>query len=261
MKWRLLTWVLVACLLSARLAMGAAAIVQSTIISYSTSADSRSLAYTSNVGAGSVFLVACSALLESGFSLTNPVLSDTLGNTWTVQVNVGVSDADSLADRLYIGTALSLSGGPNTVTCNPPGPNAFITIVIAEISGLDQGSPVDRVASCGGISCQNSGATVLSGTTSTTAQADELIIAAMTYLQTGGLTITENAPCILLQEFENWDISEPISVCSDIVSTTGTQARTWTLSGADAYKAAGIVTFRVASAAAAAAGGLVVVFP
>lgn len=248
MRARIVLWMCL-CLCLSAVVSHAATVVQSRLSAGTAFEASRSLAFTSNVTAGSLLVVVCS-LYQSSFSVSDPTLSDTQTNAWTVRVNVGADDAGSVLDRLYMGTAQAGSSGANEVTCDPPG-TAFITMVIAEISGLDPSTPVDQVASCATDGCQGSGASVSSGVTGTTAQADELVIAAMAYENPISLTITPNAPCVQLQELEDNTFSQVLNVCSDVVSSVGTQQRVWTLSAGEAYEIGAIITLKIAAATAA----------
>lgn len=229
------------CSLLASASHAAIAVGQSRIVVSGTSEPNLAVSYLSNVAAGSTLIAFCSVFLDS-HSVTNPTVSDSQTNTWTIRVNKGMRDSESIQGRLYIATAEAGASAANTVTCTPPG-NAFITMVIAEITGEETASPIDQVASCD-YDCNQPSTSALSGATAVTSQPRELIIAGMAYIRSSAITLSPVAPCAQLHEEEDAVSFATINVCADIVASAGTQQRTWTMGGSDVYYAGGIVTIK-----------------
>jgi hypothetical protein len=226
-------------------------------IGTATPQDALGVAYTSNIAANSL-LKACCAVYQGTFGATNATFSDTKGNTWSVAFNIGVDDANFNKARLYMGYALNTNGaGPDTVTCNPPGTSDYITLVIVEESGMAQASVLDQTATASNGTTSSSA--VSSGTTGTTAQADEVLTACMLYDAPSNTTITETAPLVLVRESEEQVATQSIAVGDRTLSSTGTYSAAWTL-GAGANWAAGVATFRMTVVQPSPAG-LVVPFP
>ncbi len=110
------------------------AFVQSTsVISIATN---PSLAYTSNVTAGNLLVMACKA----GTSATITNVSDSLNGSWTQ----AVERIDGV-DRLAIWYKANTLGGAVTVTCSTAGTDNALTI--AEFSGVRPSAPLDQTAS------------------------------------------------------------------------------------------------------------------
>lgn len=127
-----------------------------------------------------------------------------------------------------------------------------LAVTAYEYSGIAASSPVDKVA---GNSPGSSTGTCATGTTATTTQADELLIAGVGQTTAGGGT---------LRTIASWNnsftaelhiastgspVNTSISVASRIVSATGTYSSTATFSGGNSnHPSAGIVTFKAAAA-------------
>lgn len=194
----------------------------------------------SGTTAGNTLLVCwCAVWQGGGFSTVNPVFSDTQGNTWAVAINRGINDAASDLHRIYLGYAISTTAAPVTVTCNPPGTDTGVSMVVAEYAGTALASPLDKTAT----NASTAGSTsVTSGTTAATARASELLVAGMVYGPGDSTTITETAPLVLVAEQETTGLMMDISAVDRILTAAGTYNAAWTL-GASRPWAAFVATF------------------
>lgn len=216
----------------------AAAVVQSRSVQ-GVSTTSVSLAFSSNVIAGSAIIVCCSLFGTSAFTVGG--CADNRGGTYTRDVS-NFDGAHSIGVAMY--SAPNVAGGATTVTVSGLASGSYPTIAIFEVSGLLASAIFDVGASNTG-----SAAAHPTGTTVTTAQADEIAFAVDTH---GGGTSTptiNNSFTIPAagQGLETNSANEPLGTAYKVLSATGTQTATWTWQNAQfascigTYKAASVV--------------------
>lgn len=169
-------------------------------------------------------------------------LSDTRGNTWTRavwQTDAGIS----LAAEIWY--AMNCAAGANTVT-RTGGFGSFEYLMVAEYSGLALSSALDKTASAnyGGLL----GNPPTSGATSTTVEADELLIGVISNDSTR--SVTWDSPWVERQD--GLGNSRGGSLAEQVVSSTGAYTASGVLSGAAGWQAL-IATFKAAGGGGGAA--------
>jgi hypothetical protein len=214
--------------------------VQSAITAGTGGENSRSVAFSTNTQ-GNTLLVAACGVFQGTFSTTPATFTDNQESGWSVAINVGVNDGASHQTRLYLAYKIAPTAGVYNITCDPPGTSNYITLVIAEYSGIALSSPLDQVATNAD---PTGSASVTSGTTATTVQANELLIGLMSHASsTGATSITPVAPLLQVEEEEDWTQFENMAVGDRVLSSTGTFAAQWTLGTSEPY-VAGVATFK-----------------
>lgn len=237
-------------------------LIQSHVQGSASGADNLQLAYLSAVSANHLLVAYCGAYQGATYSTADATFSDTLGNIWTVPINVGPGDGGTGNEESRLWGAYTISGasGTPTVTCNAPGVDNTISMVLLAVSNVQTTTPLDQSAEKNN---ENGTTTPNVGPTAATTVADGIVIAGMIpgapYTQT---TITAQAPCVLVQHIQAWASGfEPIAVCAYTVSSMGTQSASWVMDTSNSW-AAGIAAFQGAAAAAAVVRrGMPFVFP
>ena len=170
-------------------------------------------------------LFAYCAVSQGVFSTADAAFTDTLGNTWTVIINVGPGDggAGNEPVRVWGAYTVSTGSGGNTVTCDPPGISNFITLVILSMSGVQTTTPLDQVTKDND---ENGTTTPNTGTTAATTVADAIMVAG---LATGAdytvTSITESGPCVLAEEVQSAATFQTIAVCTYVVTVDRARKR------------------------------------
>jgi hypothetical protein len=172
-------------------------------------------AYSSNTTAGNTgfLVIECS----STSSCTPSVTSDTQGKTWT---NVASCQVSGLTEEMFIFEADGLSSGAESLTVTVGSQNVAGTV--AEWSGLSA-SAFDKTA-CG----TGDSATLNSGNTTTTSQANELVFSLMIAAGgSGAITATDGSTSRL-------STTSPVFYFgSQNVTSTGTYAASGTVAFAN----------------------------
>ena len=219
--------------------MAAPTWVQNPTTGADANATSTTLAFVSNVTAGNSIFVG----IRIGATGRTITVSDTLGNTYggSPGTTGDVTQAQTTdGHQTYLFSAHNIAGGANTVTVAISGAATTIRFNIGEASFGGTAS-LDQTASAEG-----NGTDPSSGATATTTINDELVVgvgsnSAGTAWTAGG-TYTErgNAP-----------VADTGRTAMEtlIVSTTGAQTATWTITGTKTWSAL-VGTYGVAGAAA-----------
>lgn len=203
-----------------------------TIVQHKSTAASTAsvaLAFTSNVTAGNL-IVAC-ASLYAGDTLNTP--TDSQGNTYTLAVakNPGTSGTPSQTNIYY---AVAGSSGTLTVTATQNATDC-LHLHLYEVSGVNT---LDKTGS-NYQSTPTTAATV--STSAATTQANECVIAFFASNNTSG-TWTAGSGYSNLESTPNSGSGTSAATEDKIVSATGTQTATATLSSSDVITSA-IATF------------------
>lgn len=221
----------------------AIAFVQS-IAGGAENSNSYGLAYSSNTTAGN-FLAHQAGIWDS----PNPsVTAPTGGGTWSTTTGPTAG-----ATNAFICYCASATGGATTVTVDY-GTGFYLRVCISEFSGLATASTLDVQTSNSGTSNSPT-----SGTTGTTAQADELVLASMA-ADTGPLAGGVGIDVPATTGYTNLDVWQQNSDVSaldyagfsadyKIVSSTAAQSAAWgTLTASFVWRGK-IATFKAAAAA------------
>lgn len=206
--------------------------VPQTRIANNHNANSLALSFASTPTVGSRIVVYVSSYAGD---LGTSAVTDNQGNTYT---RIGyLSDPVEVYLAIYTAIA-STSSGTFTVTANPSGTSADITLVIAEVAGAATGA-ADVTNSATG-----TGTAVSSGNV-TPGEAGEILIAAMTH--TGSTrTLTEESGWTLAGENQSASGSQPINAVYKIQTTATTEDADWTISASETWLAL-IASFKAAA--------------
>jgi hypothetical protein len=220
-------------------------LVQSTI-AVVVGSQSTNLAYTSNLTAGSLLVMAEVAFAGSGGNAASGTPTDTRSHTWSgARANYAPINASNAGRIWYVPAA---SSGTCTVTNTIIGSvGVDQTLAISEWSGA-HASPLGAAGEQG--DGTGTGTAVATGTTGTLAQADELIVGWVSH--TGAdTTIAHDAAdgFATLQENEGGSANMPLNVQYKITSATTAIIPNWTL-GASRNWFGQSVTFIAAAAGA-----------
>jgi hypothetical protein len=205
--------------------------------------DSFGLAFSNNVAAGSLVVVAITQWREGGVGADSAV-SDSQGNQYN-KVDTRMDTVDGMALELWY--AFTSSGGALTVTVNPQ--STSTSLAIHEFGGITSTNPID-------VQDQNTGAdNSCFGGPVTTANASDLLVAAMTSgalnYSAGvgaGEVITPDADYTQMQEYEDGDSYSVLNTQYRIVGGTLTDTANWTL-GQSWNWAGWVVAFKAGAAA------------
>ncbi len=187
---------------------------------------SNAVAYGSNNTAGNLLV----AVIQVSADVTG--VTDTAGNTWQKAVE---EENGGGANYLEIWYVPNCASGANTVTAANSFGSSFCHIWVAEYSGADTSSPLDQTASD-----QNTTGDPDSGATSTTTQANELLVGGIA--NNGARTATWTEPDTEQYDDASAGASRALSAADEIVGSTGTYSATGTLSGSADWLAA-VATF------------------
>lgn len=197
-----------------------------------TGTTSNVVAYGSDNTAGNL-LVMCTTTSDDVTGVT-----DTAGNTWVKAVDLFDSGGPLAVDIWYVENC---KAGANTVTAANSFGSSFCAIWVAEYSGIATSTSLDKTASA--LDPTNN-PNFDSGATSTTSQADELLVGAAGNL--AGLTSTWTSP-----DTEQFDstagANRHLSVADQIVSATGTYSASGTWSSSTSNDPVLIATFKAAA--------------
>jgi hypothetical protein len=196
------------------------------------------LAYGSNVTAGSLLVVATS--VNSGSQTVT--ITDTIGNVWTNEQNC--ADATN-GKSAAVSWAIGKAGGPNTITATWSGATTIGgAIVIHEFTGNAPANVVDGSTKNTNGSASTATDGVVSGNITTIANGD-LIFGWTTDASVLTTTITAGTG---YTEAQNSGLSATEDCESEykVQSTAGSVAATWTYSALNPYEAI-VVAFRVLS--------------
>ena len=190
----------------------------------------KSVAYDSNVTAGNL-LVVC---IATAGNVTG--VSGSLNGAFTKAI-----DEDDNSGPLIYGDIWykeNCSGGAETVSFTG-GFDNFEHMAIFEYSGIATSTSLDKTSSAIDVADETA---FSSGSTATTAQADELLIGMV-----GNDSTKTNTPDAgWTERYEGTANSRALSACERIVSSTGAYAHTGTLSGNSNWVAL-IATFKAAA--------------
>lgn len=172
--------------------------------------------------------------------------SDSKGNTWQIATPLAISGTAAAFGQGYASNITSAGAGHTaTFTRSATG---FCSIATCEISGADTAAPFDKTASNAPALAAANPHT--SGTTTATAQADEICVAGMTHNGGGSETFASNNG-FTIQTSQTATTNMPIVLSTKVVSATGTQAESYNLTANNSVAyAAGIATFKAAAGAA-----------
>lgn len=152
---------------------------------------------------------------------------------------------DVTGDQMYnqIWYVKNCVGGANTVSFSNGFGASFCHIWVGEYSGIDTTSPLDRT-----VAAQGSGAghsAYDSGATSTTSQADELLVGCA--ITASALNATWTQPNTEQYDDNSAGASRSMTVADQIVSATGTYKTSGTFSGTTVNEPLTIATFKAAA--------------
>jgi len=206
--------------------------VQSAVAGSGNSAAQRSLAYSSNVAAGNLLVVAISTF---GTSITMTVV-DTQGNTYAQAGSYGINGSN----RVSFWYAVAGSSGANTVQVTPSAA-AFMGLGVLEYSGAPASSPLDATST-------NSGSTlaVSTGTVAVNG-ANELLLGCFGEGQ-GTYTFSPDAGFTTRCSQLNGNTNEALVVIEKIgVSASAAATGAWAGTSSVPWPAVG-ASFKVAAA-------------
>lgn len=161
-------------------------------------------------------------------------ISDSQSNTY-VQINTQTVSSAYVLDMWY---AKNITGGTTPTVTAHLASSIQANIIVREYSGLDTSAPLDQNTINNGI-----GGTASSGNTSTTTQANELLIGGLTSLA-GTITVGSGYGNLTSETFSGTTISGYME--DQIVSSTGAYAATF--GGPASIWICGIATFIAAGA-------------
>ena len=186
---------------------------------------------------GNLFVVSTSYCCATFTSIT-----DSKGNSYATNAIPDTPEGDGGNIRQDYKDA-GTGGATHNWTLTGATSSFFGTISVMEVSGAAS-SPLDKVASQ-----SDPGTAVTSGSTATTAQADELLIGVGGTINIASFTNDGGAGWTERLNVATDASHEGIITGSQVVSATGTFAYTFTSSSADDHSA-GISTWKAAAAAA-----------
>lgn len=211
--------------------------VQQKIIELSPG-NSGNATFDSAVTAGNTLVVRAGCYNTSGTAVmtVTSTVGGSPGNTWTTHQN-NQNDTNSA----HIASAPNASAGTTVVTVTISGSSGdrYLSAVVEEWDGLDAAS-YDVSASANGSSTSAS-----TGTTGTTAQANERVLGV---ISSGGNGLL-STPATWTNDYLQTSNAtyQPISAFSKAVTSTGTQSASITLGSADQWAGA-ITTFKETTA-------------
>ena len=191
------------------------------------------IAFESNNAVGSTIILAVAGAGDA----PTPTISDSQGNTYAL-INTGVNDY--VTGWFYY--AENIDAGANTITIDFGADYEDVSYCVYEYAGLETSSVLDKKAENLDSEYGTSHST---GTTATTSQADELIVAMACgdSNSTWSLAGWDNE-----LEANGNDIYQSLAMYSKVVSSVGTQSAS--ISSSAAMKGyAAIATFKIASVA------------
>lgn len=196
-----------------------------------------------------------SVAMDSGFTAGNTVVialtynNDTTGtitgvtdgtNTF-IKIADGITGADTQGE-LWYGYNISAVGSPTVVATNS-GASHDMAMIVREYSGLTTTDPLDQTAE----QASTSGTTHTSASTSTTTQADELVVAMISF--GANTTFSAGTGYGNLAQQNASDIYEAVAMEDKTLSSTQTVSASFgTSSSGGGYVA--VVTFKMAGASA-----------
>lgn len=223
---------------------GTIAEVQATPQSVGYASDSVS--FSSLPQPGDAILVYVIGTPSTGNTWPSNGVTDNQGNTYSLAVANNGNSNFAAPSAIYYTTGIGVPSGTFTITATPTAP-VNINMIAVEYAGMAKTGALDQTATNSG-----SGATAVSGTTSTTAQNNELAAVVLSWgCNTGTCTVT--TPTGYTSRLTDGSHSDPNIQASDmILSATGAQSASWTQSGAGLssppYSNAAIATFKAAPA-------------
>jgi hypothetical protein len=185
-----------------------------TPVDRSELADSTTFTKTGAV-AGNYFVISFASFLGVGLSSV-----DDGGSVLDWQRAVVKAGAN---DQVEIWYARITASGDYTVTVDLVGSGAAISGAMVEVDGLPVSGALDKTASA-----DSSGTSVLSGSTGTLAQADEILFAAMTH-DGSNPSITEEGGWTLLFEQEDNNNRQSFAFVYKVTSATTAEEHDWTI--------------------------------
>lgn len=208
----------------------AAAFVQGTGLQSSGSVASLSKAFTSNVSFGTLLIAA--TIGNNGTRHGASSCADDRSNAYTRDVNF--TDPGVALTQGCVYSAQSGSAGACTVTLTPTGGNDFVSMGIAEFSGMFRTSPLDTTATGNGSSTSPASGTL------TTSQTD-VIVGVMSFDGSNTAIGVGGSYNLIFEDEDTTDmpISSEYRITSADVTASFTlgASRAWIVSAA-AYKEA-----------------------
>lgn len=218
----------------------AQAVVQSKVGNPVSNFDSTTLSFTSTPAVGNMVVVCITGWRTAGsggFEVPAGSVTDNQGNLYRIAV---VGDKSATTKRAAIFYSFNVnSSGTFTVTLDPTGTGNYASWSISEVSNCSRSDPLDKTAQQ-----QSSGTTLSSNTTSATAQNNEIVFSCLASSVTeASITVGVVSP-IFNQIYEQLsDTYIPGEADYRVVSSSGTQACTWTVPTTCTYSAC-IATFK-----------------
>ena len=172
----------------------AISVIQTATKAGAATLDSYDLAFTSNVAADSLLVVAGSSWDNGGVS--SYTVTDTRGTSYTILSFPSSAGDNGNGLRLFLAYGISPSAGANTVTVNPAGDaaNSTNSFGILEASGVDTATPLD--VDGGGVE----GTSTTPTRDITTGTANALVIGVMTHNTFASPTLTEQDGTLISEE-------------------------------------------------------------
>jgi subtilisin family serine protease len=198
---------------------GGITLVQSSAVQGSA-VGSVSAAFTSVNTAGNLIV----AFVRISTATQTVTVTDTAGNSYVK----AVSQAQTTdGHQVYIFYAKNIGGKTNTVTATFSSTNNHPWLAIYEYSGLSTTSPLDRTAAA-----QGSSTSPTCGATAATTAANELVFAGLGLVSNSTATVSPGTGYTLQQQDTNTSRAANETA---VVSSTGTQSASFTLSSATNY--------------------------
>lgn len=221
----------------------ASSVIQAAPKGRTAGADTVSCSFGSLPVAGRAVIVMVFGYQSSGDpDFGTGAVTDNQSNTYVraVQSAKQFGGTDGLRTAIFYCENIGTPSGTYTITANGANSNDGLTIGAIEVAGLLTASSLDKTAS----SLAAATTTPVSGTTATTAQADEFMVSVYAYYGGGVITITEDTGSGWTERVTETDSNTYTAGEGDSRTATsvGTYSHTWTTSNGS-YTAC-IATFK-----------------
>lgn len=198
--------------------------------------NSTTVSFDSNVTAGNTILVTLHGY-DMPEGISTPV-SDSLSNSYSRKFHTSGGDG---ALVLSFNFADDIAGGACTITINPEGTAAYCSYMIIELGGV-AAAPDD-----GADTNTGTGTAVSAGPITPTVSGD-IIIAGMTSMASGQVSIAPDGDYTQLDEYENGAAAMHMNVQYRVYNSTTADTANWTL-GSSLGWIGGMMAFKAAAGA------------
>lgn len=214
------------------------------VVQAKADASVTSLTFASSTTTGNKILVFVAVYDNTGLDIGTTDVTDNKSNTYTRRLVVDNS-SNTLNMAIFESQDSPTMGASHQITFAT---HQDQSLAILEVSGLASGGSFDKSGSVGPVVSTN---TIVTSSTGTLTQADELVVAMCSTDQGNTDTITQNAgqSWTLIDESERGDIELAFNAVYKTVAATTALTADWALGGS--HERIGIIgTFKLAAAAA-----------